>query len=79
MRSDEMKTGVERAAHRSLLKALGLTDSDMQKPFIGIANSYTTLVPGHIHLKQLGEALHKESQPQVGLHSNSTPSLSATD
>jgi dihydroxy-acid dehydratase len=55
MRSDEMKQGVERAAHRSLLKALGLTDDNMSKPFIGIANSYTTLVPGHIHLRQLAE------------------------
>ena len=56
MRSDEIKQGVERAAHRALLKALGLTDSDMEKPFIGIANSYTDIVPGHIHLQQLGEA-----------------------
>ncbi len=57
MRSDEMKQGIERAAHRSLLKAVGLTDADMSKPFIGIANSYTTIVPGHIHLRQLGEAV----------------------
>jgi dihydroxy-acid dehydratase len=56
MRSDEIKKGVERAPHRALLKALGLTDSDMAKPFIGIANSYTTIVPGHVHLRQLAEA-----------------------
>jgi dihydroxy-acid dehydratase len=56
MRSDEIKQGVERAAHRALLKALGLTDQDIAKPFIGIANSYTTLVPGHMHLQQLSEA-----------------------
>jgi dihydroxy-acid dehydratase len=56
MRSDEIKQGVERAAHRALLKALGLTDQDIAKPFIGIANSYTDIVPGHIHLRQLGEA-----------------------
>jgi dihydroxy-acid dehydratase len=56
MRSDEIKTGVERAAHRALLKALGLTDSDIAKPFIGIANSYTDIVPGHTHLKQLAQA-----------------------
>jgi dihydroxy-acid dehydratase len=56
MRSDEIKQGVERAAHRALLKALGLTDNDIAKPFIGIANSYTDIVPGHIHLRQLGEA-----------------------
>ena len=56
MRSDEIKQGVERAPHRALLKALGLTDSDIAKPFIGIANSFTTIVPGHIHLQQLAEA-----------------------
>ncbi len=56
MRSDEIKQGVERAAHRALLKALALTDQDIKKPFIGIANSFTTLVPGHIHLQQLAEA-----------------------
>ncbi|MFB3888475.1 MAG: dihydroxy-acid dehydratase [Candidatus Bathyarchaeia archaeon] len=57
MRSDEIKQGVERAAHRALLKADGLTDEDMAKPFIGIANSYTNIVPGHIHLQRLGEAV----------------------
>ena len=56
MRSDEIKQGIERAPHRALLKALGLTDSDIAKPFIGIANSYTTIVPGHIHLKHLAQA-----------------------
>lgn len=56
MRSDEIKLGVERAAHRSLLKALGLTDQDIAKPFIGIANSFTDIVPGHMHLRQLAEA-----------------------
>ncbi len=56
MRSDEIKQGVERAAHRALLKALGLTDKDFAKPFIGVANSYTTIVPGHVHLRQLAEA-----------------------
>ena len=56
MRSDEIKHGVERAAHRALLRACGLTNSGLSKPFIGIANSYTTIVPGHIHLRQLAEA-----------------------
>ena len=53
MRSDEIKKGIERAPHRALLKALGLTDQDIAKPFIGIANSYTNIVPGHIHLNEL--------------------------
>jgi dihydroxy-acid dehydratase len=57
MRSDEMKKGIERAPQRALLKALGLTDQDIAKPFIGVANSYTTIVPGHIHLKTIGEAV----------------------
>ncbi|NLE05057.1 MAG: dihydroxy-acid dehydratase, partial [Crenarchaeota archaeon] len=56
MRSCDVKGGTERAPHRALLKALGLTDGDMCKPFIGIANSYTNIVPGHIHLRTLGEA-----------------------
>jgi len=57
MRSDEMKSGIERAPHRSLLKALGLTDKDIAKPFIGVANSFTTIVPGHIHLQNIAEAV----------------------
>src|SRR4030043_181379 len=57
MRSDEIKKGIEKAPHRALLKALGLTDKDMAKPFIGIANSYTNLVPGHIHLRSIAEAV----------------------
>ena len=55
MRSDEMKKGIERAPHRALLKSMGLTDEDIGKPFIGVANSFTTIVPGHIHLKNIGE------------------------
>ena len=57
MRSDEIKKGFERAPHRSLLRACGLTDEDFKKPFIGIANSYTNIVPGHLHLKSLAEAV----------------------
>jgi dihydroxy-acid dehydratase len=57
MRSDEMKSGIERAPHRALLKALGLTDKDIAKPFIGVANSFTSIVPGHTHLKNIGEAV----------------------
>jgi dihydroxy-acid dehydratase len=57
MRSDQIKKGVERAPHRSLLKALGLTDSDISKPFIGIANSYTSIVPGHLHLRDIAESV----------------------
>lgn len=57
MRSDEIKRGFKRASHRSLLKALGITDSDMNKPFIAVVNSFTTVVPGHIHLNQIADAV----------------------
>ncbi len=55
MRSDMIKKGLERAPHRALLKATGVRDEDMNKPFIAIANSYTDIVPGHVHLKEVGE------------------------
>ncbi len=57
MRSDNVKTGTEKAPHRALLKSLGLDDDDLAKPLIGIANSYTNIVPGHVHLRQIGEAV----------------------
>lgn len=55
MRSDTIKKGHDRAPHRALLKATGVTDADMGKPFIGIANSYVDIVPGHVHLKEFGD------------------------
>ncbi len=55
MRSDQVKKGKERAPHRSLLKACGVTDADMDKPFIAIVNSYIDVVPGHVHLDKVGE------------------------
>jgi dihydroxy-acid dehydratase len=65
MRSDEIKKGTERAPQRALLKSLGLTDEDIAKPFVGIANSYTSVVPGHVHLRELGEAV-KEGILEAG-------------
>lgn len=55
MISDQVKAGNERAPHRSLLFATGLTRADMKKPFIGICNSYESFVPGHCHLNKVGE------------------------
>lgn len=55
MRSDIVKKGIDRIAHRALLKALGLTDEDMDKPFIGIANAFNTIVPGHMSLDRITE------------------------
>jgi len=55
MRSDQIKRGIERAPHRALLKATGVSDADMGKPFIAIVNSYIDIVPGHIHLQTFGK------------------------
>ncbi|MFZ5823175.1 MAG: dihydroxy-acid dehydratase [Bacillota bacterium] len=65
MRSDTIKKGHDRAPHRALLKATGVTDADMGKPFIGIANSYIDIVPGHVHLKEFGD-LVKEAVRAAG-------------
>ena len=59
MLSDNIKNGAQRAPHRSLLKALGLTDSQIERPFIGIVNSYNQIVPGHIHLDKISEAVRE--------------------
>jgi len=55
LRSDIVKFGVERAPHRAIWRCLGVTDEDFGKPFIGVANSFTDLVPGHMHLDKLVE------------------------
>ena len=57
MRSDTIKKGFEHAPHRSLLRATGViqAESDFDKPFIGIANSYIDLIPGHVHLQEFGK------------------------
>ncbi len=55
MRSDNVKAGPERGPHRSLLRATGLTDADIRRPLIAVVNSYTDIVPGHVHLDAVGE------------------------
>jgi dihydroxy-acid dehydratase len=55
MRSDTIKKGYDRAPHRSLLRACGLTEADFDKPFIAIANSFVQIIPGHVHLQELGQ------------------------
>lgn len=55
MRSDMIKLGDARAPHRSLLRATGVQDDDFRKPFIAICNSYTDIIPGHVHLDQVGQ------------------------
>ena len=55
MRSDKVRKGFERAPNRSLLRSLGITEREMDLPFIGIANAYNAIVPGHTHLRQLSD------------------------
>jgi dihydroxy-acid dehydratase len=52
-----MKVGVDRAAQRALLKSLGLTNADISKPWIAVVNSFSEIVPGHIHLRSLADAV----------------------
>ena len=57
MKSDIVKKGVERAPHRSLFKAMGYTDEEIKRPLIGIANSANAIIPGHVHLDKIVEAV----------------------
>jgi dihydroxy-acid dehydratase len=57
MKSDAVKKGVDRAPHRSLFKAMGYTDRELRRPLVGIASSANEIVPGHIHLERLVDAV----------------------
>ncbi len=57
MKSDAVKRGIARAPHRSLLHAVGVSRAEMDKPFIGVINSFSEIVPGHIHLRDIAEAV----------------------
>ncbi len=57
MRSDCVKTGMQQAPHRSLFYALGLTKEELERPLIGIVNSQNGIVPGHMHLNQIVDAV----------------------
>ena len=65
MRSDTVKKGFQRAPHRGLLHACGLNDGDINKPFIGIANSFCEIVPGHVHLNKVAQVV-KEAVRKAG-------------
>ncbi|MDY0121378.1 MAG: dihydroxy-acid dehydratase [Sulfurimonas sp.] len=65
MRSDTIKRGFDKTPHRSLLRATGLKDEDFDKPFIGIANSYIDIIPGHFFLHEYGEIV-KEAIREAG-------------
>ena len=57
MNSDKAKKGYMRSPHRSLLKAAGYTDWEIERPWIGIANAYNAIIPGHVHLRSITEAV----------------------
>ncbi|MBN2108603.1 MAG: dihydroxy-acid dehydratase [Deltaproteobacteria bacterium] len=57
MRSDKMKKGLEKAPHRSLFKAMGYTDEEISRPLIGVVNSKNEIIPGHIHLDIIADAV----------------------
>ncbi len=59
MRSDLMKKGLTKAPHRSLFKAAGLSDEELSRPIIGVVNSFNEVIPGHIHLQSIVEAVKK--------------------
>ncbi len=67
MRSDKVKKGIERAPHRSLLRACGLSDEDFDKPLIGIANSYIDIIPGHVHLREFVKPIKEEVRKAGGV------------
>ena len=57
MRSDSAKKGVERAPHRSLMKASGYADWEIERPWVGVVNAYNAIIPGHVHLNRLAAAV----------------------
>jgi dihydroxy-acid dehydratase len=65
MRSDRTKKGLERAPHRALMRATGMSTEDIRKPFIAICNSFNEVIPGHAHLDQVGK-LVKEAVREAG-------------
>jgi dihydroxy-acid dehydratase len=67
VRSDTIKKGFERAPHRSLLRATGLTDADFEKPFVGIANSHIDIIPGHFFLQEYGRIAKDEIRKAGGV------------
>ena len=67
MRSSVIKQGIERAPHRALLYALGVSRKDLDKPFIGIINSFSEIVPGHMHLRTIAQAVKEGIRSRGGV------------
>ena len=67
MRSDTIKAGPDRAPHRALLRAAGVSEKDFGKPFIAICNSYVDIIPGHRHLMRFGEVVRQAVEAAGGV------------
>ena len=67
MKSDVVKKGIERAPHRSLLHAVGCSSDDFDKPFIGVVNSFSEVVPGHVHLQSIAQAVKEGIRSRGGV------------
>lgn len=67
MRSDMIKKGIDRAPHRSLLRAAGVKEDEMDKPFIGVCNSYIDIIPGHMHLNKFAEVAKQAIREAGGI------------
>jgi len=67
MRSDTVKKGFQRSPHRALLRACGLKDDDMDKPFVAVANSYCDIVPGHVHLHEVAQTVKQAVRDAGGV------------
>ena len=70
MRSDKIKKGLERVPHRTLLFATGIPKSEMDKPFIGVATSFTDIIPGHTGMRDLERFIEKDKYPIFDLKKN---------
>ena len=78
MKSDQVKTGFSRAPHRSLLKSMGYTDEELARPLIGVVNSKSEIVPGHIHLDTIAKAV-KEGIRMAGGTPIEVPAIAVCD
>lgn len=67
MKSDQIKKGWERAPHRSLLRATGVRSEDFNKPFIGVCNSFTEVIPGHVHLDAVSRYIKRHIRESGGV------------
>jgi dihydroxy-acid dehydratase len=67
MKSDMVKKGFQRSPHRALMRACGLSDADMAKPFIGVANSFCEVVPGHVHLDKVAKVVKQAVRDAGGV------------